>query len=398
MLSKVLWLLPPAGLIGFVGYGFMPQPIEVETVHPTVGSLVITVDDDGETRIREYHMLSAPVSGKLLRIDLQAGDSVVAGETEIARIQPSDPSLLDARTRQQAEAHVRVVAAIYRQANSAVQRAEEVLTLAERDLERAKKLKQSGAIAEAQYDAVENRFRLAIEDVRSAELALRVALYEIDQAEATIRDVKATHDLDDENFFTLVSPITGKVLAVHRDDSGVILLGTPIATLGDPTDLEIVVDVLSTQAVRVFQGDPARIEHWGGNEPLDGVVRVIEPSAFLKVSTLGVEEKRVNVIIDFTDPFQDRSTLGDGYRVEAKIIVDETPESSLSIPVSALFREGNGWRAYRVTDGVAELAMLKVGRSDGSMIEVVAGLEKSDRVIMYPSESIRSGVKVIEGG
>jgi HlyD family secretion protein len=185
---------------------------------------------------------------------------------------------------------------------------------------------------------------------------------------------------------------------VHRDDSGVILLGTPIATLGDPTDLEIVVDVLSTQAVRVFQGDPARIEHWGGNEPLDGVVRVIEPSAFLKVSTLGVEEKRVNVIIDFTDPFQDRSTLGDGYRVEAKIIVDETPESSLSIPVSALFREGNGWRAYRVTDGVAELAMLKVGRSDGSMIEVVAGLEKSDRVIMYPSESIRSGVKVIEGG
>lgn len=398
MLSKVLWLLPPAGLIGFVGYGFMPQPIEVETVHPTVGSLVITVDDDGETRIREYHMLSAPVSGKLLRIDLQAGDSVVAGETEIARIQPSDPSLLDARTRQQAEAHVRVVAAIHRQANSAVQRAEEVLTLAERDFERAKKLKQSDAIAEAQYDAVENRFRLAIEDVRSAELALRVALYEIDQAEATIRDVKATHDLDDENFFTLVSPITGKVLAVHRDDSGVILLGTPIATLGDPTDLEIVVDVLSTQAVRVFQGDPARIEHWGGNEPLDGVVRVIEPSAFLKVSTLGVEEKRVNVIIDFTDPFQDRSTLGDGYRVEAKIIVDETPESSLSIPVSALFREGNGWRAYRVTDGVAELAMLKVGRSDGSMIEVVAGLEKSDRVIMHPSESIRSGVKVIEGG
>lgn len=393
--SNLLWFVVVGTMTGLVVYGFWPQPIEVETVSPQAGAIAITVDDDGETRIRERYVLSAPVTGKMLRVEFDAGDSVIAGETEVAQIQPSDPSLLDARSRAEAQARVRVAVAAYGQASTAVQRAKEVLILAEQDFERAKKLRHTNAISEAEYDAAENRLRLARADIRSAESAQRVAQYEIDQAEATVQYIKATYDPNDDNFFTLVSPITGKVLEVFREDSGVISSGTPIAGIGDPSDLEIVVDVLSTDAVKVRSGDRVHIEHWGGDEPLDGIVRVVEPSAFLKVSALGVEEKRVNVIVDFTDPFQQRSTLGDGFRIEAKIVVDETPAGSLSVPAGVLFRQGEAWRAYRVVDGAAELIDIEIGKTNGLRMEVLSGVGKSDELILHPTEAVESGVRVV---
>ena len=392
--SKLFWLIVFAGLAGFLVYGFLPKPVEVEAVSPTIGSIQITVDDDGETRIREEYVIAAPVTGKMLRVSLKAGDAVIAGETEIARIEPSDPSLLDARMRAEADARVRVSIAAHSQSTTAVDRAEEAVELAKKDFERAKKLIASRAVSQAEYETIENRLRLAYADLRTAESAERVAAYEIDQAKAAVDYVSSVFDPNEENLFKVVSPINGRVLEVYRDDSGVIASGTPIVRIGDASDLEIVIDILSIDAVKVRPNDKVIIEHWGGNKSLAAVVRLVEPSAFLKVSALGVEEKRVNVIADFVDPFQDRETLGDGFRVEAMIVVEETPIASLKVPAGVLFRQGSDWYVFRIVDGIAEQVNVQVGRSNGIETEILAGIQNRDRLVQYPTELVQSGVKL----
>ncbi|MGB7328305.1 MAG: efflux RND transporter periplasmic adaptor subunit [Rubripirellula sp.] len=184
------------------------------------------------------------------------------------------------------------------------------------------------------------------------------------------------------------------MLEVYREDSGVISSGTPIVRIGDASDLEIVIDILSTDAVKVRPDDKIIIEHWGGDQPLSAVVRLVEPSAFLKVSALGVEEKRVNIVVDFVTPFEDRTTLGDGYRIEAKIIVEETPSDSLKVPAGVLFRQADAWHVFRVNDDVAELVEVKVGRSNGIETEILEGIGKDDSLINHPTEEILAGSKV----
>ena len=392
--SKAIWLVIIAGFAAFLAYGFMPTPLDVQVVQPEIGSLQITVNDDGETRIRENYIISVSVAGKMLRVDLQEGDSVLAGETEIARIQPSDPSLLDARTRAEAEARVQVAMAAYTHSRSEVDRAKESLDLAKREFERAKQLIESRAMSQSEFDVKDNALRLAYADLRSAESALSVAGYEIDQAKAAVEYITSTFDPNDKNLFKVIAPISGKVLEVYREDSGVVESGTPIVRIGDPSDLEIVIDILSTDAVKVRPGDKVIIEHWGGEQPLAAVVRLVEPSAFLKVSALGVEEKRVNVIADFVDPVEERMTLGDGFRIEARIVVDETPDDSLKVPSGVLFRKADKWHAFRVVEGVAEQLDVVPGRSNGIETEVLSGITKDDPLVLHPSELIQSGTRV----
>lgn len=392
--SKAIWLVIIAGFAALLAYGFMPTPHDVQVVRPEIGSLQITVNDDGETRIRENYVISVSVAGKMLRVDLQEGDSVLAGETEIARIQPSDPSLLDARTRAEAEARVQVATAAYTHSRSEVDRAKESLDLAKREFERAKQLIESRAMSQSEFDVKDNALRLAYADLRSAESALSVAGYEIDQAKAAVEYITSTFDPNDKNLFKVIAPISGKVLEVYREDSGVVESGTPIVRIGDPSDLEIVIDILSTDAVKVRPGDKVIIEHWGGEQPLAAVVRLVEPSAFLKVSALGVEEKRVNVIADFVDPVEERMTLGDGFRIEARIVVDETPDDSLKVPSGVLFRKADKWHAFRVVEGVAEQLDVVPGRSNGIETEVLSGITKDDPLVLHPSELIQSGTRV----
>ena len=392
--SKAIWLVIIAGFAALLAYGFMPTPLDVQVVQPEIGSLQITVNDDGETRIRENYIISVSVAVKMLRVDLQEGDSVLAGETEIARIQPSDPSLLDARTRAEAEARVQVAMAAYTHSRSEVDRAKESLDLAKREFERAKQLIESRAMSQSEFDVKDNALRLAYADLRSAESALSVAGYEIDQAKAAVEYITSTFDPNDKNLFKVIAPISGKVLEVYREDSGVVESGTPIVRIGDPSDLEIVIDILSTDAVKVRPGDKVIIEHWGGEQPLAAVVRLVEPSAFLKVSALGVEEKRVNVIADFVDPVEERMTLGDGFRIEARIVVDETPDDSLKVPSGVLFRKADKWHAFRVVEGVAEQLDVVPGRSNGIETEVLSGITKDDPLVLHPSELIQSGTRV----
>jgi HlyD family secretion protein len=264
-----------------------------------------------------------------------------------------------------------------------------------RDFDRAQKLIKSQAVSQAEYEASENRLRLAMADLRSAESAQRVAGYEIDQAKAAVDYITSTFDPNEVNLFKIVSPINGKVLEVYREDSGVITSGTPIFRIGDSSDLEIVIDILSTDAVQVRPNDSVIIEHWGGDKPLAAAVRLVEPSAFLKVSALGVEEKRVNVIADFIDPIEHRETLGDGFRIEAKIVVDKTPEDSLKIPAGVLFRQAGTWNAFCIVDGIAEQVEVQVGRSNGIETEVLGGIGPKDTLILHPTETIQAGTRVV---
>ena len=394
--NRAFWGLMIVGLIGLIGYGFVPQPTAVDFVTPVRGSLEITVDDDGETRIREKYVVSAPVTGKLLRIQLDAGDSIRQDETELAQIKPVDPSLLDVRTRAETQARVRAAQAAMQQADAAATGAKEVLKLATAELKRAKTLKAKDAISKSDFDEKESRERMAMADLRSAEFAARVAAYESDQAEAALRyTLPSPEDHFDETTFRIVAPINGRVLKVMHENSTVVTAGMSLMELGDPQDMEIKIDVLSIDAVRVRPGNQVHIEHWGGDGELRGTVRLVEPSAFLKVSALGVEEKRVNVIVDFDDPWESRETLGDGFRIEARIVVAQTDASSLKVPSGSLFYDADQCFVFKVRDGIAIQAPVTVGRSNGLETEIRDGVDESDVLIEHPPDSILDGSKVV---
>lgn len=394
--NRLFWGIVAACVIGLIGYGFIPQPIPVDMVSPSRGSLEITVDDDGETRIREKYVVSAPVSGKLLRIQLDAGDVVQRGVTEIAQIKPVDPSLLDVRTRAELQARVRAAQAAMQQADAAAKRHREALKLAQQELERAKLLKPKNAISSADYDAAESKERMAIAELSSAEFAAQVAAYEMDQAEAALRySLPSDGDDFDETTFRIVSPIDGRVLNVLHEDATVVDSGIELVEIGDPKEMEIKIDVLSIDAVRIRPGNYVHVEHWGGETPLQGTVRLVEPSAFLKISALGVEEKRVNVIVDFNDPWETRETLGDGFRLEARIVVDQTDANSLKVPAGTLFFENDQWYVFKVQQGIAVQSPVSVGLSNGLETEIVAGIDQSDVLIEHPPDNIHDGTKVI---
>jgi HlyD family secretion protein len=384
-----------AGLVGWIGYGFIPPRIAVDFVRPVRGSLEITVDDDGETRIREKYVVSAPVTGKMLRIQLEAGDFVRQGETELAQIKPVDPALLDIRTRAETQARVRASQAAMQQADAATARAKEALRLASEELKRATTLKEKNAISESDFDTAVSRERIADAELRSAEFAARVAAYELDQAEAVLRyTLPGEGDRFDETTFRIISPVDGRVLNILHEDSTVVSAAMPLMELGDPRDMEIKIDVLSIDAVRIRPGNRVWIEHWGGGRPLRGTVRLVEPSAFLKISALGVEEKRVNVIIDFDDPWETRESLGDGFRVEARIVVAETEASSLKVPSGTLFSEDDRWFVFVVRGGRAMRTPVTVGKSNGVESEILDGIVETDVLIEHPPDSILDGSKV----
>lgn len=392
--TKLPWVLIAGLIVGFIVYGLLPQPVEVDLVAVARRSLEVTVEDDGETRIRERYTVSAPVEGKLFRIDLHAGDEVEKDRTELARIAAVAPTLLDARTRLEAEARVGSAQAAVQRADSARERARQALGLALSDYERAVTLIADDAISQAEYDAADHKQRIAKADLRSAEFGYQVAQFDLELAEAALTRQDADRTEPPNAAFRIISPINGRVLRVMQEDAAVVSPGTELLQIGDPQDLEMEIDVLSTDAVRINTGARVIVEHWGGKEPLLGIVRTVEPSAFLKVSALGVEEKRVNVIADFVDTDKWRDMLGDGFRIEARIVVDTTSPDSLVVPAGTLFRQRDQWHVYRVIDGVARVHVVEVGLSNGLETEIVSGLEEGDQVILHPTDAVRDGVRV----
>jgi HlyD family secretion protein len=417
--SKFFVLLLFAAVVVGVGLAFVPQPVEVDLATIARGTLRVTVDEDGKTRIREKYVVSAPLAGRLLRINMDPGDEVSAGQTLLTVIEPRDPELLDARAIAQAEARVLAAEAAVKKVEPMLEEVRAAQAFAEAELAR---MRSAGvpAITRTQLETAELNYRQRSEQMRSTRIAQEIAQFELEQAKAallrsrprqedgtpsppvdgrTVSMNKATSGNDNQALngawnFPIYSPISGRVLRVLQESAAVVTPGAPLLELGDPLDLEVEVDVLSRDAVGIQPGDLALLEHWGGERPLEGRVRIVEPSAFTKISTLGVEEQRVNVIIDLVDPAEKRRTLGDGFRVEARIVVDEAREV-LIVPTSALFRVESQSAVFRVADGKIERRIIKLGRQNGLQAEVLEGLAAGDQVVLHPSDQIEPGVEVI---
>ncbi len=376
-------------LIGILVWAFRPAPVAADFATVERGTLQVTVDEEGRTRVRDRYVIKAPVPGSLQRIELEPGDRVVAGKTVIARFAPTDPALLDVRTRSELEARLRAAEAGVGAARAERDRIRTELEFAQTELKRVRSLVQGGALAQRDLDAAEREVATLERALQSAEFNIRTAQHQVELARASLVQTRSGRT----ETIPLYSPVDGLVLRKLHEDAGPVPTGQPLVEVGDLRDLEIVADLLSSAAVSVDPGQPVLIEQWGGDRALHGRVRMIEPSGFTKVSALGVEEQRVNVIIDFDEP-EDAVKIGDGYRVEVRIIV-WSKDDVVKVPTSSLFRHEEKWAVYKVVDGIASLQVVQIGQNSGLEAEVLSGLAAGDRIIVYPSDEIADGVKVV---
>jgi HlyD family secretion protein len=381
---------------GFVAFllvvALWPESVSVDLAAVERGTLLVTVEEEGETRVRDRFLVSAPVAGQVLRIALEPGDPVRENETVLATFLPAAPVLLDARSRAEAEAAVAAARATLGGASAEQKRAEAALSLARSELERHRELFAQKIVSRQALDARETEAQAAEEALRGAEFARASAEHQLEMARARL--LQATGGAGAGRPIEIRSPIDGVVFKRYRWSEAVVQAGEPLLELGDPGRLEIVSDLLSTDAVRVDPGDPVLIEQWGGDETLRGAVRLVEPSGFMKVSALGVEEQRVNVVVDFEDPVEAWDKLGDGYRVEVRVVIWKG-EDVVKVPTSSLFRQGDAWAVFAVDGGRARLVPVEVGRRNGLEAQVVAGLEAGQAVIVHPSDALVDGARVV---
>lgn len=379
-------------VVAMVVVAWMPKPLPVETAQVERGELTVTVSEDGRSRVKDRFVVSAPLAGKLARIELHPGDEVEEGAV-IARIAPVASPLMDVRTREQAEARVAAAKAGTKQARAQIVRAKAALKYAEQEVEQVRPLVSSGVESKVTLERLLLDERTRGAELTSAEFAARVAAHELEMAKSVLGRFDGDEaEEDPSEQLEVTSPIAGRVLAVIQQSEGVVPAGTQLVEIGDPSALEVVVDVLTRDAVQIEHGAPATIERWGG-EPLRANVRLVEPSAFTRLSSLGVEEQRVNAVLDIDQPYEDWASLGDGYRVEAKITIWRA-EDVLKVPSSALFRHEDGWAVFAVRDTLAELVPVEIGRRNGLEAQIESGLEAGERVILHPSDRVEEGTMV----
>jgi HlyD family secretion protein len=389
-----LWLvLAAVGALVLLGWALRPRAVRVDLATVVRGPLTVEVVEEGRTRIRQRHVISAPLAGRLLRVSLRPGDAVEAGQTVVAMLEPADSALLDPRSQAQAEARVKAAEAEQARTLPLLQRAQSEHAYARTDLERARGLHAQSSISHQELDTAERRESAAAAELRSAEFAQRIADYDVELARAALLSSDARTTTPDARR-PLRAPISGRVLRVFEESATVVAVGARLVEIGDPTDLEVIIETLSTDAVRIPLGARVRIEQWGGANSLSARVRVVEPSGFTKVSALGVEEQRVNVIADLTTPAEHRAALGDGFRVEAHIVVDDVA-STLKVPVGALFRQEERWAVFVVEAGRARLRTVEIGRRNDVEAEILKGLAPDETVVLHPGDSVRENRRLI---
>jgi HlyD family secretion protein len=391
-LRTLIWTVVLLAMILAGAMAMIRNPVDVEFATVTEGPLRVSVQEDGKTRIREKYVVSAPVAGRLSRIELESGDAVQCDTTLLAVIQPSDPEMLDARASAEAEARAQSAQAALRRAESRSVETKINYDLDKTKFDRAEKLRGK-AITQDEYDIAKAEFLASAQAIKSAKFDTEIAKFELQMAQAAARQFDETEAQSSVKPFELRAPIGGKVLRVFQESSSVVSVGTPLLELGDPANLEIEIDVLSTDAVRIKPGAELTIEHWGGESPLRGNVRTIEPAAFRKVSSLGVEEQRVNIIADFNETPERIATLGDGYRIEGRITINEL-SNALLIPNSALFRNRRQWNVMKIVDNKAVMQPVTIGLQNETHAQISQGLQQGDQVIVYPSEEVQAGTKV----
>jgi HlyD family secretion protein len=392
---RLFLVLVVLAVAGGLAWSFWPKPVEVDLATIESGPLAVTVNEDGRTRIRERYVVSSPMGGQLIRVELRPGDIVRRGETVVATVRPQAPSMLDARQLARARARVLAVEAAVKRSGKNLNAAKVAFDFAKSEVQRARSVARERVISKAELDNAEMNFRMKSEEYEAANFAAEIARYELEQARAALEysELKPGAATVTEDY-EIQSPIDGLVLRVLQESATVVVPGSTLVELGDPKDLEIEIDVLSSDAVKVRAGQNVIIEHWGGEATLHGRVRLVEPSGFTKISALGVEEQRVNVIVDLNDAPEQRPALGDGFRVEARIVIWES-ENVVKVPLGALFRRGDEWAVFVVENRSAVLRTIKTGHRSTFEVEVIQGLKPSDRVILHPSDKIQDGVKIV---
>lgn len=387
-IKRGIGILVAAAVVAMIVFAALPKPIPVDVAVATRETMTVTVDEDGRSRVKDRYVVSAPLSGNLARIALEAGEEIAEGDV-LARIVPLAPPLLDERSVATSKARVAMATAARRQAAAQLERAKAAEAFAATEAERAEDLFASGAIPRQERERAELQLRTAKADLTSAQFANRVAAFEVEMAKAALA---GSQNGDGGQQVKVVAPVKGRVLRVMRQSAGAVQAGTPLLELGESQALEVVVDVLTRDAVSIERGATVYIERWGG-ERLEGTVRHVEPSAFTRMSSLGVEEQRVNVVIDLTVPKERWTALGDGYRVETRIVI-WNEDDVLQVPASAVFRHGDGWAVFAVADAAARLTPIAMGRRNGRRVQVLDGLEAGARVIVHPGAQVVDGVAV----
>lgn len=390
LLHKSITGLLLAALLGLVGWGFWPKPVLVETARVTRSPLTVRVAEEGRTRIRNRYVVAATVTGKMQRVPLKAGDEVKAGETLLTTIEPAAAPLLDARTREQAEAAVAMNEAAGKQATESLAAARAALQLAEADRDRVRSVRRTGTVSATERDRAEGEAAIKAAEVRAIEFSIQVSNFRLAQARAALLQSGTSSGGE---LVPVKSPVSGRVLKVIQESECVVVPGQPILEIGDPADLEIEAEILSRDAVTIRPGDSVDIEQWGGEAPLKGRVRRIEPAAFTKISALGVEEQRVIVLCDLLDPAAAAGRLGDRFRVEVRVAIWHQ-DDVLVAPSGALFREGNQWKTFLFRNGRAVAVAVTAGHSDGHSTEVLAGLAAGDELLLHPPDTVTDGTRV----
>lgn len=395
-LKRGLMGMGALALLGALVWAFLPGAVPVETAPVARRPFEQTVLEDGKTRVRNKYVISTPVAGMLLRVALKPGDHVKRG-MPVATVVPGASPLIDPRAERELRERVGAAEAAWARAGTAVERARAALDLAQSEYSRILQLSAAGAASQADLDRAQAELRLRQKEHEAARFEAQAARHELEMARTALQQSNDPRGArESAQRVTVRSDADGQVLRVIQESEATLPAGAPILELGDPHDLEVVVDVLSTDGVQIRPGTPVRIERWGGPVTLQARVRRVEPGAFTKVSALGVEEQRVNVIADIISPPEEWRNLGDGYRVEAEIILYSTPEA-LVVPISALFRVGEQWAVYRVENGRARRQTIRLGRRNSNEAVVEDGLQPGQTVVLYPGDQLRDGVRVKEG-
>lgn len=381
-----------AAVLATLIWGFWPRPVLVETATAERGPLQVTVEEEGHTRVKDRFVISAPVAGFLRRSELDAGDELTRGQT-VAVLEPLRSEVLDPRSRARAEAQIAAAQAALKAAEEKVTAARAEAEFARDEFARKRKLRASETISQTLLEEAETRARQTAADEQSARFNVEVARFDLEAARTALRYSLADDGADRPVTVELKAPVDSRVLRVTHESEGVVAAGENLLEIGDPGQLEVAVDVLSEDAVRIRPLTRVLFHRWGGDSPLEGAVRTVEPSGFTKISALGVEEQRVWVISDLTSPPETWRFLGDGYRVEASFILWQSPDV-LQVPASALFHHGDEWAVFTVEDGRARRRRIDVGHRNGLVAEVIGGLQAGDRVITHPDDRIDAGVRV----
>lgn len=373
-------------VIAIIGIGFIPRPVLVDIVIAKRAPLQVTVEEEGKTRVIDHYVLSAPVDGFARRINLDVGD-VVEKDQQIVCLEPLRSAVLDPRSRAEAEARVSAAVAALNVADRNVRAAEADAQFAEDEEKRFKRLFESGTISLDRLQQSQAEARRTRANLESARFTVQVAQFEKKAAEAALQYSAAQEAGEEPETVSIKAPVSGQVLKIHHESEGVVNKGDPLLDIGDPGSLEVEVEVLSRDAVRISPGTRVLFERWGGDQILNGEVRNIEPVGFTKISALGVEEQRVHVIVDITSPRETWQRLGDGYRVETAFILWEGDEV-LQVPSSALFHHLDGWALYVMKNDRAELRQVEIGRRSGISTQIIEGIEEGEKVINHPSDNV----------